>query len=77
MTELQGAWIGIRYAMTSLHLERLIIEDDSLTAISWIRQAFQSPPAHPSIHDIIRLLQGCSEIIAGHVYRKINFATIR
>lgn len=35
--ELYVAWTGIRYARQILHLDRLFIEGDSVTVVSWIR----------------------------------------
>lgn len=65
--EFLRTWAGIRHAITFLHLEWLIIEGDSLTVISWIRQAFRSSSAHPLISDIGTMLQRCMGLVIMHV----------
>lgn len=61
-TELYAAWVGIKYARQILHLNFLIIEDDSATIVSWIRQTLRASLAQPIIRDIGLLLQGCAFI---------------
>lgn len=65
----------IRFARQVLHLDRLIIEGDSATIVSWIRQAPRASVAHPIIRDIGLLLQGCAYIAVRHIYREANLAT--
>lgn len=73
MAKLQGVWIDISHDTTSLHLERLIIEGDSLTVISWIQQAFRFFSAHPLIYDIVRMLRRCIEIVVMFIRKPIRW----
>lgn len=72
--ELQGAWTGICYARSYLHLDHLIIESDSTSIIFWIQEARRSVPVHPLFWDIALLLQECSIYFVRHVYREANLA---
>lgn len=72
VVELRGAWAGIIYAQRILQVDRLIIEGNSATVISWIREAMKSTSLHPLIHDIALLLQDCSDMMVRHVYREVN-----
>lgn len=51
--EIRRAWVRILYVTRILQTEHLIIEDDSATIISWIREAMMTPPMHPLMHDIV------------------------
>lgn len=73
MTKLRDIWDGILYARRVLHLDWIIIQDNSATIIAWIREATRLTPSHPIIHDIALLLNGCMMITVRHVYREANY----
>lgn len=72
--ELHAAWAGIKYAMQVLHLDRLIIEGNSATIISWISRFSVDLVSHPIVQDIRRLLQGCSSVLIRHIFKETNSA---
>ena len=72
--KLRAAEAAIRYARLILRTKFLIVEGDSVTIISWIRNAVTSLPAHPLIRDIALLLLGASSVLVRHIYREANSA---
>lgn len=71
--ELYAAWTGIRYVRQVLHLDRLIIEGDSVMVISWILHFSSGPVFHPLVRDIMLILQGCSIILIRQIYRAADW----
>ena len=39
--ELHATWAGITFARQQLHVERIFLEGDSVTVISWIQRDFK------------------------------------
>lgn len=72
VTELRGVWAGIAYARTVLHVNHLIIQDDSIIVIALIQKARRVRSSHPLLRDIALLLQGCSSCFISHIFRKTN-----
>lgn len=38
MAEFRATWAEIAYAWKTLHVDHLIIEDDSITVVTWIQE---------------------------------------
>lgn len=67
-----GCLAGIVYAKLILQANKLLIEGDSSTVISWIQSQANGAATHLLLQDINLLFDGVALLEICHVYRKAN-----
>nr|XP_010930445.1 uncharacterized protein LOC105051616 [Elaeis guineensis] len=72
--ESHAVWAGVICAIRKLRVWGIIIEENSLTVISWIQEGTKHHNTHPLLDDIWRATSECIAVSSQHVFREANSA---